>query len=563
MDKAFGDFRLSGGYGISGDTVSPAPMERYFDHSDRMNGLFGGVEYQPISWLGVLGEYTAEEQFAGIAWHLPKEWSGDLSFDALITQNLTHPETAVALNLIIPLEKKRPSYASLMANEPFGINDDVSSDALTSEMIGVQPSLKPIPQRDRVKHSQDALMALEKKLVKIGFENVSIGTIGGTTLYVACENSIFDQNDLDALGYILGSMIDAHLEYDHYVVTLLKNRLETITTLGTMQTLQAYMHQPTASNEIALREDLHFTRAFDTQQVTFLVQHQNSSFLRPRLEIFPGLLAGVGTDVGVVDYSLSMYTNLYTTLYDGLMASVQYETMLSKSDDFRDGKVFDRMYERYMDSRLSTAMVHQTFHYNNLLNTVSVGRFDRDYDGVLNLTNLVSDSGRHSLGLRLGSFQNKDKDLDDDKEVYLGTYRYFYTPLELFTEFTYGKFWYNDQGGKFRIKRFFEDTAVAFYYQDTTREKYIGFTVTLPLTPRKLHPATKFGQLKGIRDFTTGLRSSVFRDDGTNLIDPYGGITPVSDFELGSYYLNSYRLTPEYIKKHLDRLRSAYILFKD
>jgi len=562
MDQAFGNIRLSGGYGVSGDTVAPAPMESYFKHSDRMDGFFGGVEYQVIPWLSLLGEYTREEQFAGIQWHLPKKWSGALKLDALVTRNLTSDEAAIALNLTIPLNKR---VDSKLVHAPLSKKlycEEVESKRFTQLPQAIGTSIFSQEGIDNSRNLSDRLKILEQKLEKIGFENISIGLIANQKLYIACENSIFDRNDLDAIGYIFGSIIDSKLEYSSYVITLLKNRLETITLMGDMQILKNYMIDPSDYHRIALKNNLHFTQDFNEEQVNYFIKNANSSFFRPRLEIFPGLIAGVGTDVGVVDYSLSMYTNLYTTLYDGLMISMEYETMISKSDDFKDGKVFDRMYERYMDSRLATAMIHQTFHLNNLLNTVSIGRFDRDYNGVLNLTNLVSDSGRHSLGLRLGSFQNKDKYLDDDKEVYLGTYRYFYTPLELFTEFTYGKFWYNDQGGMFRIKRFFNDTAIAFYYQDTTREKYIGFTVTLPLTPRKLHPSSKFGQLKGIRDFTTGLRSSVFRDDGTNLIDPYGGITPVSDFEIGSYYLNSYRLTPEYIQKNLERIRSSYILFK-
>ena len=549
MDKKFWDTRLSLGYGKSGDTVTP---------SKRMDGFFAGVEYQATSWLSLLAEDDTKENHVGVKLSLPKEWIDSFTLNTIIKQNLTHPDTAFALNLSIPLSKKskkvppiNSSHKSKDKQKEYVIFDN--NNNIKEMIIEKQPPNKI-----------NSIQELQKNFTSFGFENVTVGIHNSDTIYVACENTLFDHNDLDAIGYILGTIANSNLEYKKYVLTLLKNRLETITVMGNIKLFKQYLDNPTGQNSISLKRNLKFTRDFDTSKVDFLVKNSNSSLLRPKVEIFPGLIAGVGTELGVVDYSVSLYTNFYTTLYDGLMASVQYETILARSDDFEDGRVFNRMYKRYMDNEFSTAMIHQSFHYNNILNTTSVGRFDRDYDGVLNLTNIVSDSGRHSVGLRLGTFENKDKNLDDDKEVYLGTYRYFYTPLELFTEITYGKFWYKDKGGMLRIKRFFNDTAVSFYYQDTSMEKYIGFTVTLPLlTARKLSKASNWGQIKGIRDFTTGLRTTVFRDDGTNALNPFGGITPVSDFELGSYYLNSYRLTSEYIKKNISRLRTSYLLYKD
>jgi hypothetical protein len=554
MDKKFWDTRFSLGYGKSGKTVVPAKMKKFFDSSYRMNGVFAGLEYKTTPWLSLLAEYDAKETHVGAKLTLPKKWIDSFFLSTIVKQNLTHPETAFAINLSIPLLKK---------SEVLYINSSYKSKDREKKYIifDNNKNIKEIFIENQSFNKINSPQELHKKFISFGFENVSIGIQNSDTIYVACENTLFDQNDLDAIGYILGTIVNSNLKYKKYILTLLKNRLETITIIGNNKLLKKYIDNPNGKNSVNLKRDLKFTRNFDTSKVKFLIKNSNSSLLRPKIEIFPGLIAGVGTDVGVLDYSLSFYTNFYTTLYDGLMASVQYETILEQSDDFEDGRVFNKMYKQYMDNRFSTAMIHKTFHYNNILNTTSVGRFDRDYDGVLNLTNIVSDSGRHSVGLRLGSFKNKNKDLNDDKEVYLGTYRYFYTPLELFTEITYGKYWYKDNGGMFKVKRFFNDTAVSFYYQDTTMEKYIGFTITLPLTPRKLNKASNWGQVKGIRDFTTGLRSTVFRDDGTNLLNPFGGITPVSDFELGSYYLNSYRLTSEYIKKNISKLRNAYLLY--
>lgn len=548
MDKSFGGVRASVGYGNSGDNKA----------AQRMDGVFGALEYQPIEWLSVMAEHDGQENHAGVRLSTPRGWLGDMRVDGMVVQNLTESDTSFAVSVSLPLlyqyQKKR-----YLPND-HASRDNNSIKALSAEKHTESKetlSTGNIESERETKHLK--LFSLQKKLISFGFENVMIGEYADT-LYVACENTMFDQNELDALGYVLGIITESSMGYKNYALTLLKSNLEMITALGTMNVFQAYVHDPSSVNYIKLERDMQFTRNFDASKVITVAKRANSSFLKPRVELSPGLVTTVGTEVGVFDYLVSLRSNAYSTLYDGLMVSAMYETPLFNSENFDEGKVYYNTYRTKMDSRLVNAMVHQTLHYDQLLNMTSIGQFRTDYMGVMNQSSYISESGEHGLNLKLGSFEHNDLS-NDQRDLYIGSYRYFYEPLELFTEVSYGKYWNQDTGAAVSFKRFFNDTALALYYKNTTSDDYVGFRLSLPLTLRKTHKAY-YAQVKGKSDFNYGIRTTVNREDGSNQLNPAGGIDPRSDFELNAYYLNRDRLNPAYIRGNIKRLREAYLTYR-
>jgi hypothetical protein len=385
---------------------------------------------------------------------------------------------------------------------------------------------------------------------------VRVGYVG-RCLHVRAENSIFDINDVDALGYILGLISSDDYGYERFSLTLLKSNLETLTLSGDISVYRDFLEDANALHVRNLQKNLAFSRDSDDSNVTYISQTAKSSFFIPRLELSPGLATSVGTEVGVFDYLLSLRANLYATLYDGMILSVMAEVPVANSKNFDEGEVYYKMYEDRTSPRVVNAMMHQSLHVSSILNTTSLGLYKTDYLGVMNQTDFTTTSGEHALRARVGYFQNKKETDEDAREVYLGTYRYFYAPYDLFLEVSGGKFWYQDSGYDVTIKRYFEDVAVAFSYQDVS-EKFVGVKVTIPLTTRKLYRADYF-QIKGKNDFSYTLRSTVHREDGTNTLNANGGITPYDDFEITSYYLNRDRLNASYIKNHLDRMRDIYL----
>ncbi len=543
IDKEFWFVRASLGYGNSN-----VPEGR----TKRMDGVFGGLEVQALPWLYLMAEDDTVEQHVGLRLELPKSWESPVGLSTLIASNMTDGgSTSIAINLTIPLLNDTVSSAPTSQSTSKVKNSEFALETDKIEKQVKKVELK-IPETR-------TLFDLQRTLINFGFENIRVGSYE-KTLHVRCENNIFDKNDLDALGYVLGVIASDDYEYENFSVSLLKSNLETLTINGNIQEYHQFLENPTALHVSTLKTHLNFSRSFDDSDVKYISEKQNSSFFIPRLELSPGLATAVGTEVGVFDYLLSLRANLYATIYDGLIISAMAEIPLSHSENFDEGKRYYEMFEDRLDSRLVNAMAHQTLHYKSILNTLSAGIYQADYIGAMNQTDFTTTSGEHALRVRLGVYENTVDELEEQRQVYLGTYRYFYAPYDFFIEATYGKYWHQDTGYTLEFKRYFNDVSIAFMYQDV-EDKFVGAKISIPLTTRKLYKADYF-QIKGKNDFTYALRSTVSREDGTNTLNPNGGITPINDFEVTSYYLNRDRLNASYVKQHLDRMREVYFAYR-
>lgn len=540
-DKSIGRFRASLGYGKAGD----------FYKYKRMDGLFGGVEAKAFDWLYIMAEHDGKENHAGIRFNLPNSWINSFNLDATVVQNLTEADTSFAINVSIPLWDKSRKDNPLVIETKHNLDKNQ-----VNKIDNITYNSTPIKKIDIEK--LNSTFDLQKKLVNFGFEDVRVGSYGDGVIYVECENTIFDHNDLDALGYIIGSIANSNLKYNYYTVTLLKNSLQIISLSGTIIPYRDYIKNPTVENFYRVKNSLTISKKFDTTKVKFNTKKSNSSRFIPRFEFSPGLITTVGTEIGVLDYLVSLRSNLYMNLNDGLIASAMYEMPFANSDDFDKGEIYYMMYRDKVDSRLVNAGVHQTFHYENIYNTTTLGLFETDYYGILNQTYVSSPQGVHAFNLKFGSFNKED---EDNHNIYVGSYRYFYEPLELFTTISYGEYWYEDSGITLEFKRFFGDTAISFEYKNINNQ-YIGAKVSFPLTTRKLAKASKLGQIKGKKDFNYGIQTTIRLDDGTNRLIPSGGQIPKSDFEIDSYYLNRDRLNSSYILGHIHRMREAYLSYR-
>lgn len=536
-DKEFGPIRASLGYGLSRTSNG---------FHKRMDGLFGGVETKVSSWASVLAEHDGRENHAALRLSMPDNWLSSINVDAMVIQNISEPQTSIAINISLPLGATIPS------NNIKLVDKDKDKDKTNTPLKEYKVIEKEF--------GKDTLLMIQNKLVEIGFENVQVGNYKKSA-YIKVENNIFEHTDLDALGVILGTLTKYKKTYEHFIITLVKNNLQTMTMSGNLKDIKNYFNTPTISYKKTLANNLKFTRSFNETKVDFINKKKNSSFFIPRLELSPGLTTTVGTEVGLFDYLIGLRANMYTTLSDGLTFSSMYEIPLIHSQNFEDGFPFAIQFKDRLKSRFVNTLLNQTVHYKSVLNTTSLGQFQSDYYGVLNHSNFTTTSGEHGFNLRVGSFQNKIEDIEENRNIYLASYRYFHSPLDLFTEVTYGQFWNQDKGGSIELKRFFGDTSVSIYIKDTVTT-LAGIQVSIPLTLRKLRKSSAFGQLKGKKDFSYDIRSVVRSPDGFNALNPGGAITPTSGLELTTHYLDQDRLNSSYIKKHLEYIREAYLTYE-
>jgi len=556
LDKELWFLRASVGYGH-------ASVDR--ENLKRMDGLFYGLEVKATDWLYFMGEDDSKEQQIALRLEMPKKWLEAFNLRATIAQNITSSETNFAFVVDIPLYhdsytkkvQKREKSSKDKANRRSLYHKD-SQQKQIKDVIA--KPLTPITKKKDI----NSVKSIQNKLVSFGFENVRVSQ-KDDTIYVEAENSIFDHTDLDALGYILGTLSTSDMEFEKYKVVLLKNRLQTVCISGDIKSFQNYLEDDSLQNERSFSRNLRVSRSLDISKVGFK-EYQNSSFFTPRVEFSLGLINAVGTEVGVYDYLASLQTQVYMNLYDGLVVSAMYEAPFANSDDFDKGGAFYPHYERYTKNRLVSAMAHQTFHWENILNTTSLGQYKTDYLGVMNQTDFTTTDGEHAVRLNVGYFADERDDYDSTKDYYLGSYRYNYAPMDIYIELLYGKFWNQDIGGQFQVKRFFGETSVAFNYKNTSYngygEEFAGIELSFPMTTRKLYKAN-YIQFKGKKDFTYTLKSTINKDDGTNTINHSYAVVPQADFKITTEYLNRDRLSSLYIKNHTDRMREAYLTYKD
>ena len=560
LDKELWFLRASVGYGHS--SVKNKSLKR-------MDGVFGGIEVKATDWLYFMAEDDTKEQHVALRLEMPKSWLSAFNLRATVAQNLKSDDTSFNITMDIPLFHESKTQKDIYQKQKIKQEKDIDINDTTTTQTDDNTYKLPQATLDTTQPKIDSLMSLQKKLVDFGFENVTVGS-SKDKVVVEFENTIFDHTDLDALGYVLGILTNSDLDYKEYTISLLKNNLKTISMSGKIKYFKNYLDEPSFSNEKYLKDDLFFSRDFDNSNISFN-KTQNSSFFIPRAELSLGLATAIGTEVGVFDYVASLKTKLYTTIHDGLVVSALYEIPFMHSKNFDEGSTFNRKHDsKLLENKFVNIMAHQTIHIGNILDTVSVGKYKVDYFGFMNQANYVSTSGEHAFMWRAGIFNNKVDTNEEAKEFSLFSYRYFYSPLDLYAKTTYGKYWYGDTGGSFELKRFFGETSVSFNYMNTSKnertgkesEKFAGIKVSFPLTTRKLYKAN-YIQLKGKKDFSYGIRTTIQRADGTNKINHNYALVPKSDFEIDTVYLNRDRLNGSYIKQHVDRMRDAYITYKD
>ena len=404
------------------------------------------------------------------------------------------------------------------------------------------------------------LSNLKRKLIAHGFENVKIGICNETSIYIEYENNRFNRNELDGLGLLLGIAshnISEDLETIRIIVK--KNNLPILQLSAPTQSIKAFFDadEPPAHVVHELKNKL-IIQQNNTKEhlVEFLDGSGNPSFFKPRLFLYPGLKTFIGTEEGAFNGLLSLKPELILPLWIGNELDFRWDIPLCWSSDFDDGGPF---VQSRNDAMLERAMIHQAFTILPYLNTMlSGGLYQHDVYGVMGETIWTSSTGRHRLRIKGGTFENRNSEQKND--VYIGGYRYYFSPLDLFFELSGGKYWHQDKGYTVELKRFFEDTCITLFYQDTEEPiggKAAGIKISLPLTPRRdMNPS--YFQIKGSDQWSYHQQTTVHEQGEGNPINMNIAIEPKTARSLERVYYNRDRFNELYIKNHLIRMWDAY-----
>jgi hypothetical protein len=529
----------------------------------RLNGIFGSISWQTTDWAKVSLEYDAADTNLGLHLSTPQEWFTNgtkLTANVLAysSNEQLRDDFYYGVGLTIPLDSPSKHKNKQQKNS-------------SSQYNWGQSHIDSTGSLEKVKN----------RLVKEGFESIKVGRSDQYTAYIELENHIYNRNQLDGLGVVLG-LISTGLgkEYTNFMLIIKEREVPILEVTGSLADYREFLNdqQPL---KIKISTD-----TFSSQKNIQLANRDNAndSWLKPRFTFWPSLVSGVGTDFGMFDASLALISHLELPLWSGGALSAVHMTQLTETEDFKDDRYFGDWKQK---TGLQEYSLHQTFALPyNIKNMTFAGRYRKSYNFLANEVRWQSGNGIHRVNLLTAKYDNQEiakrKPYQDcnilflacwppeeaaEREVMLGMYRYYSTKYQTSAEIQVGQYWQQDKGFNVKLERMFGDVTINLSYKNTKIEnkksnQFIGLGFSIPLTPRKDH-SNKYVQVRGIPKWNYAIETLVGLDDrNLNDLTPGTGDTARMFYNLDNFYANFDRLGEAYIYNNASRLKQAFTLIK-
>jgi len=508
VSKELNNFRTSLGFAQGED-------------SGALDGVFGSIEYQPLSWLQVAGEYDT------------KEWNGVL----------------------------KSNYSTILSDKQvnFGLMAKSSLD-YNSVYLGFYTKLffndKVVPLSS--KSNTKTIPSSIEELKEFGFSNI-ISKIKDDTIFFEYENTLYVYNDIDALGMVLGTLAMSN-EASTIVVTIKKGNIKQYTLKVDTKKYKEFLKTGQATPSL-----LQFVS--DSSTHSGFLSHSDK--FKPTITLQPDFVLVDGSEYGHMDYTLAMQTELSMRLATGTIFSARYNVPLSITNNFEEHEIFDYRNRNKTTSSFDQVLLSQFFQIDlpyRWMNLIQVGQFDKELTGISYESGISDLSGKHALLLKLSFLEDKmynqmDLYLDKNRKEQLVSYRYYLDSLNSNFKVTVGEFLYGDRGVSLSFKRYFSDVSLQFDIAQTEHDfkgshKVGKFTLSIPFGANK-RLKNKYLDVKG--DYLTYNRRKTITTNGSNISQPHHLKEVNNNFTLEKYYLNNDRFQPAYIKVNYNRLRNVFL----
>ncbi|MGB2172436.1 MAG: YjbH domain-containing protein [Porticoccaceae bacterium] len=538
-----GDFRFTLG---SGSQSQQQTVQRY-------EGGFAGIEYQPLQWLTAVAEHDGVNNHYGLKVHTPKSWLGNntqIYGSAILQTDIDNTDTrffgvgirtSLFSSLDTALDTPKQRQKTIKKQFPWLIDDSRQNTqpltkAVITENINTDIEL------------QDNLDYLRRALIKQGFEAVWVSEDDGV-LSIGFENPVFNRNEIDALGVAMGIAVQITSSDIKFLdLTLSKYGVATLQ-FSTSISLLRNFYQNNAK--------LPPLKPLIARSVMPSEQSKNGSYFIPRISFSPKIRHFIGTEMGMLDYSVALRTNFEVPLWSGGVFYADYDYQMAETEDFKRGKSF---YRWSIPSRWSNFSFKQLVKMPlNIYTSVGLGRFrgiySEEYDGIFSETFWQSPDGTHSLSFSGGYYDSRVFS-GVSRDVGIGRYRYYWEDLDLAISLESGQYWMQDQGSKFELTFNFGDTKAHFYVHDTDHQ-FLGFGFSMPLGVRKDRQPRQI-QLRGVDSYYLSTSTMINSEMGCNCLYPGQAQKAPYGSQLPDQYFNNDRLNIRYIRSNQQRLRDAY-----
>lgn len=494
------------------------------EESGALDGIFGSVEYQPLSWLQVAGEYDT------------KEWNAVVK---------SHYSTTLS---------DRKVNLGVMAKSSLDYND-VYIGLYTSILF--KDVVLPLPSKSNTKTIPSSIDDLKE----FGFSNI-VSQVKEDTIFFEYENTLYVYNEMDALGMVLGTLSMSN-EASTIVLTIKKANIKQYTLLVDTKEYREFLKSGKYTKNL-----LQFISTSAGQNNAFL---SHSDIFKPTLTVQPSFVLVDGSEYGHMDYTLAMQTELSMRLAKGLFFSARYNIPLSITENFDNYGIFDYRNRNKTNSSFDQVLLSQFFQLDlpyRWMNLIQIGQFDNELTGT-SFESTISDlSGKHALFLKLSFLEDKiynemDLYLDKHRNEKLLSYRYYLGTLNSNFKITAGEFLYGDKGVSIGFKHYFSDVSLQFDVAQTTHEfkgkHNVGkLTLSIPFGTTKRFK-NKYLDIKG--DYITYNRRKtlVSKNDIDNISQPHHLKEVSNNFTIEKYFLDNDRFHPVYIKENYNRLRNIFL----
>ncbi len=602
-DIAFGLNDLGGGAPLFGakfiavsESVGPLRLRAGVAHGEAyLNGPFGGADLAiGRSGLTLFLERNSQASFAGLRYTLPpSEVLGNFRLVATALQpfrinNLGGSQNvgaSVGVNLVMsfaengrrsrrvvsefsPIWTPPPGYeyaAPLLPQAAQSTGTVMQAGVVSVSSSAIVPAAQQQAESDTMQKIQSALSAAGLERVRIGMD--------GSTLIVEFENHRFNQNEVDAIGIVLGvasSMASAEVEnvaavvkkanMPLYMIRVDRAAYFTFTQSGDqndVKSLLTFQYRPTYSDNVRWINSTDAPRGYS------------------RFRIVPSLLKFVGTDVGVLDYSLAADIQGFVPLWKGAELSTSFLTSLAESDNVAHG-IFGYAQQR---SGLKSLTLSQSFWLTDkLLNVSSLGKFLYDDVGIQNEMTFFTPKSGDLIRMQYTYLRRSDQYYGDasgaggafnsgdyrprNEVTKTGSVSYLwnYQPLGISIETSYNRYVGKDIGPMIFLNRWFGDVQAQAFVRKSNLETRVGFGLAFPLTPRQgMRPG--WSHLEGAANFPLRLETRYARKGSCNCIT--NGIVQEMPMVYSSSInlLNQGRIGRDYLLSQLQRMREAAYLY--
>lgn len=546
-----------GPLGVSLGYAHGSPPTGVKNSTPTFDGAFGGVQWRlGNTGLSLLAEHDGQQNHAGLRWQSPPlaalggaQLVGTLqrSFGASTPASVNTGNFAISL--IIPLDNAGNARAQAA--------DCVPDPHQELPAIDAKPdpgALQPTPE--------DRLASLRKALMAVGLERVRVGlreALWGTSLVVEYENHRYAQNEVDALGLVLGlgaEMAPPGTQRVHAVTFKEGLRLYE-TSVGVTVYRQFLRGGPASSVSNSLIWD---RLRPDLAAQTRWIDAEPTSFSRVRIEIKPDLNYAIGTEVGPNDYSLAANIQAIAPLWSGGRLYTSYMQPVANSRNMDAGAIFASSRQ---PSGLKTAALQQSFWWwgRRVLANVAAGRFYYDTLGVQGEAAVFVPNSDDRLRLRGAAYRQAPGGLAGQDRALAASYRHMLTPT-MWLEPGVQRYSDGSTGPSVEWTRWFGDVGVGLFYRKGGAHQIVGMQLSFPLTPRQgMAPGPVI--FTGPSQFSQAIRTQLAGSGAQkNALVPGA----VRDLDLATSLdvdqLNAGRLSQDYLTGQVYRMREAFFAYK-